>query len=240
MRVSGLDLVAVPPRVEASLWRRLRFGREVRCREQLFVRYRALARAIARRQLRRRPLKGTEIGDFEHFAYEGLLQAIDRFDPLRGIAFGAYARRRIVGCIADGAARMNEVDAFHGYRQRREAERARSLADAPPASDDPVTMLAALAAGLAIGVMLEGAGVVMSPQAVDPARNGYESLAWRELTARLADGIDRLSERDAFILRQHYEAGVSFAQIAALLGLTKGRVSQLHAQAIAALRRHLG
>lgn len=111
MRRVGFDLLLVPPRVEASLWRRLRFENEKGCREQIFTRYRVLARAIARRQHGRRPKHGADLGDMEHFAYEGLLQAIDRYDPLRGIPFGAYARRRIVGSIADGSARMSESDA---------------------------------------------------------------------------------------------------------------------------------
>jgi len=231
---TGLDLVLVPPRVEASLWRRLRFEREARCREQLFIRYRALARAIARRQHGRRPRHGAELGDMEHFAYEGLLQAIDRYDPLRGIPFGAYARRRIVGSIADGAVRMSDADAAHSQRRRLEAERARSLL--PDEDGDPVAALAALASGLAIGLMLEGTALADGP---DPRPNAYQSLAWRELEAVLAQGIADLPEREATIVRQHYEAGVSFTQIAALLGVTKGRVSQLHAAALARLRRRL-
>lgn len=235
-RRSGLDLVALPPRVEAALWRRLRFERETRCREQIFTRYRGLARAIAIRQLGRRPRRGTELGDLEHFAYEGLLQAIDRFDPLRGTAFGAYAQRRIIGSIADGAARMSETDSMHGFRRRQETERVRSLRAGVPV-DDPIATLAALASGLAVGLMLEGFGA--AERAVDPQPSAYDSLAWREITALLLREIDRLSDREAFVLRQHYEAGISFVQIADVLGLSKGRISQLHAGAVQKLRRRL-
>lgn len=236
-RRSGLDLVLVPPRVEASLWRRLRFEREPRCREQIFSRYRGLARAIAGRQLRRRPRHGTELGDLQQFAYEGLLQAIDRFDPLRGIAFGPYARRRIVGSIADGAARMNEHDAVHDYRRRLETERARSI---DWIEDDPVAALSMLASGLAIGLMLEGTGMFAVGEGADPSPSAYDSLAWRELNALLEREVERLPEREAAIVRQHYGAGVSFAQIAELLGLSRGRISQLHSAALRTLRRRIG
>lgn len=240
MRRGGLDLVLVPPRVEASLWRRLRFERELRCREQIFTRYRNLARALAHRHLRTRPRNGVEIGDMEQFAYEGLLQAIDRFDPLRGVPFGAFARRRISGCIADGAIRMSDADAQYGHRRRVERERARSLHSASPAEADPLRALADLASGLAIGLMLEGTGTVAPADGADHRPNAYESLAWRQLQALLAREIARLPERESMIIRQHYENGVSFTHIAQLLGLSKGRVSQLHASALARLKARIG
>ncbi len=235
---SGMDLLLVPPRVEASLWRRLRFERELRCREQLFARYHGLARSLAIRQLRRRPANCIERGDMEQFAYEGLLHAIDRYDPLRGIPFSAFARRRIAGSIADGASRMNEADAQYSYRRRIEQERTRSLA-AQGASRDPLRALADLASELAIGLMLEGTSLAGTDGA-DHRPNAYESLAWRELQALLAAEIARLADREAVIVRQHYENGVSFTHIAQLLGLSKGRVSQLHSSALAKLRARIG
>lgn len=239
MRRAGLDLLLMPPRVEASLWRRFRFERELRCREQIFTRYRGLARSIAVRQLNGRPRNGIEQGDVEQFAYEGLLHAIDRFDPLQGVPFGAFARRRIMGSIADGASRMTEVDARYSYRRRVENERARSIGiDA--AAADPLRALADLATGLAIGLMLEGTSLVEPTGGVDHRPNAYESLAWRELQALIAREIGRLPDREAVIVRQHYENGISFTHIAQLLGLSKGRVSQLHASALTKLRARIG
>lgn len=237
---SGLDLVLVPPRVEASLWRRLRYEQELRCREQIFTRYRGLARTIAARQLRMRPRNGVELPDMEQFAYAGLLAAIDRYDPLRGIPFSAYARRRILGSIFDGAAQMNELDAQYSYRRRQQVERARSLAEASAPEADPLRALAALAGGLAIGLMLAETSLVESEDGSDHRPNAYETLAWRELQAQLAQEIGRLPDREAVIIRQHYENGVSFTRVAELLGLSKGRVSQLHAKAIATLQARLG
>ncbi|KQN21414.1 hypothetical protein ASE86_14405 [Sphingomonas sp. Leaf33] len=236
---AGLDIVVVPPRVEASLWRRLRFENEIGCRQLIFGRYRALALIIARRQHGRRPRHGADLGDMEHFAYEGLLQAIDRFDPLRGIPFGAFARRRIVGSVADGVARMSEVDDAWSQRRRQEVDRARSLVETDANAADPVAALAALAAGLAIGLMIEGGTMRIGEDAPDPRPDAYQSLAWRELQALVARGIDELPERERWVVRQHYEAGVSFTQIADLLGLSKGRVSQIHAAAIGRLRQRL-
>ncbi|MEI9851960.1 MAG: sigma-70 family RNA polymerase sigma factor [Sphingomonas sp.] len=239
-RPSGIELLLVPRRVEASLWRRLRFERELGCREQIFTRYRGFASSIAARQLRGLPPTGIELGDMEHFAYEGLLQAIDRFDPLRGRPFGAFARRRIVGSIADGATRMDEIGAQYGYRRRVENERARSLAAQAPAEASPLRALAGLAAGLALGLMLEGTNLIEPENGADHRPNAYESLAWRQLQAQIAQEVAGLPEREAIVIRQHYENGICFTHIAQLLGLTKGRISQLHASALAKLRARIG
>jgi RNA polymerase sigma factor for flagellar operon FliA len=230
---SGIDLVLVPPRVEASLWRRLRFESDAACRALLFDRYTALARALSGRQMRVRSGTSLERGDVEQFAYEGLLQAIDRFDPLQGTPFGAFARRRILGAISDGVARLSELGAQLGFRRRTEAERARSLARAPQdAATGALRELSELAAGLAIGLMLEGTGMIEAEGGVDVKPSAYDSLAWREMQSLLVRAIAELPEREALIIRQHYESGVSFTQIAHLLGISKGRVSQLHKAAL--------
>jgi RNA polymerase sigma factor for flagellar operon FliA len=237
---TGLDLVVHPTRAEASLWRRLRFEADIQCRETLFNRYVPLARAIAAAKFHQRRGRSVERVDCEHFAYEGLLQAIDRFDPLLGVPFSAYARRRIIGAITDGLAKMSEVNAQLSYRYRMEQERMRSLAAGnASAADDALAALSDLAVGLAIGLMLEGTAL-MPANGVDTAPTAYESLEWREMQARLAAEVKKLPEKEAVIVRQHYHNGLSLAQIAELLDLSRGRISQLHRSALERLRKRIG
>ena len=233
---SGLELVVDPVRAEASLWRRLRFEADLTCRETLFNRYIALAHAIAGRLFRQRMTKRLDRGDFDQFACEGLLHAIDRYDPLRGVPFGAYARRRISGNIADGIATMSEVDAQLSHRHRVEQERLRSL---DLAGTDALAALSELAVELAIGLMLEGTGLLERRDAVDPRPSAYDSLAWRETQAMLVNEIANLPEGEAIVVRQHYDHGLPFALIAQLMGLSRGRVSQLHRAALERLRKRL-
>jgi RNA polymerase sigma factor for flagellar operon FliA len=238
---TGLDLVVRPAREEAALWRRLRLEAEAGCRETLFDRYVGLARSIAARHFHRRRPPRPELCDFQQFAYEGLLQAIDRYDPLLGAPFTAFARRRIGGSIADGVSRMSEGDAQFSHRHRIEQERLRSLARTGAAAEgDALAALSDLALGLAIGLMLEGTSLVAGETSVDPAPTAYDSLAYRELQVRLAGAVGALPEKEAIIVRQHYENGLSFTQIAELLNLSKGRISQLHHAALDRLRRKIG
>ncbi|WP_447726051.1 sigma-70 family RNA polymerase sigma factor [Sphingomonas koreensis] len=237
-RVTGLALVEVPPRVEAALWRRLRFEAEPGCRETIFMRYRALARATAR-QNRVRAIHGADADDAEHFAYEGLLQAIDRYDPLRGIPFGAFARRRIAGSIADGMVGLSEAGTQARQRSRAVRERLEALGGEAAETPDALRALSSLVSGLAIGLLLEDTGLVVSDAGADSRPNVYETLAMRELQAVLRDEIARLPHREATIVRLHYEDGVSFTHIAELLQLSKGRISQLHGAALARLKRRM-
>lgn len=233
---SGLEIVVDPTRAEAAIWRRFRFEDDPSCRERLFDRYLTMARSIAARLFRRRRTARLDQGDFDQFACEGLLHAIDRFDPVRGVPFGAYARRRIIGNVADGIAAMTELDAQLSSRHRIEQERLRSIADT---QDDPLAALSDLAVGLAIGLMLDGTGMFDAGDMPERRADPYDSLAWRELQAILTAEVTRLPDQEALVVRQHYANGVPFAQIAQLLQLSRGRVSQLHRAALERLRKRL-
>lgn len=234
----GLKLVMRPERVEALLWATLRFDKNDEAREPLFHLYRPYARAIAAR----RGLKGcgpAGTNDAEQWAYEGLLQAIDSYDPLRGAPFPGFARRRIVGSIRDGLSRATELDAQMSARRRIERERLRSLKDDARESD-AIQRLADVAVGLAIGLMLDGTKLIASDDQPDPSPSAYDSLVWRQTQSRLTRAVACLPKREAMIIMNHYEHGLSFAHIAELLGLSKGRVSQLHRAALQKLHAKIG
>lgn len=67
-----------------------------------------LADTIARRVLARVP-PSVEIDDLRSEARLALLQAVKRFDPARGVPFGAYARRRISGAVLDFLRRIDPL-----------------------------------------------------------------------------------------------------------------------------------
>jgi RNA polymerase sigma factor FliA len=237
---SGLELVVRPPRVEASWWRRWRFEAQAECREHLFRRYTPLARSLALRHFQRRLSGHGDRHDYDHFAFEGLLQALDRFDPLKGVPFDAYARPRIRGSIADGLASMSEVNTQLRHRRRVEQERLRSLKGEEADGDDALLALADLVGGLAVGLILERTGLVVGEDEADSSPTAYETLESRQLAATLAQEVERLPKGEAEVISHHYETGLSFAQIATLLNLSRGRVSQLHHAGLKRLRKRIG
>ncbi len=234
-----------PPGVddgEAVLWRAFKIDGSLAAREQLFASYFPYARQIARRRFLDRRAPDIEFGDLVQLASAGLLQALDHYEPERGVPFRAYASRRVTGSILDGVAKMSEVREQISFRNRMRAERTRSLAAAKPDSLDAASAmqaLAELAVGLALGFMLEDAGFATGEQEAQARPTAYDSMAWKETVRRLADEVAALPEREQLIIRRHYVTGLTFDQIGALLGVTKGRVSQIHRVAIGQLRKRL-
>lgn len=239
-RPRGLDMLRRPGPFEASLWRRLVFQDELHCREDLFNLHRDVARGIARKQFLRRPPYGLERPDFEQLAYEGLLQAIDQFDPVSGAPFEAYARFRILGNITDGLARSSETGAQYSYRRRVERERLRSLRRGPDeVQGKNLTELSDLVVDLAIGLVLEGTAIFADANTPDARPCGYQSLVWKELQIGVLTAVAKLPDPEHCVIEQHYIHGVAFRQIAGLMRLSAGRVSQLHKSGIERLRFNL-
>lgn len=236
-RARGLALLARPDAVEAALWRKVRHEADVESRTQLFEHYAAWARSVARREWRRRPAYGLERADFEHFAIAGLLQAMDRFDPLGGHSFEGFARPRIRGAISDGIAASSEAAAQYTFRRRLERERLSSLREGA-SEGDAIARLSGIVAGLAIGLIVEDASEVLQ-SLPSPEPDAYESRAWREMQRNLMAALAAMKEPDRTIVHQHYVNGLEFAEIAELLKLSRARISQIHRSALMALRLQL-
>ena len=235
----GLELVVDRKRAEAAIWRNHLQTPSPATRTALFELYRPLARRIAHREWHSTGGHGCEKADFEQLAVEGLLQAIDRYDALRETRFEAYARPRIRGCIRNELARASEASAIYGHRKRVERDRLQSLREAASPAAMPLELIADLAVKIALGAMLEDRIEAEPDQLESGQPSAYETLAWNQLCHELDRRLTQLPANEAFVLEQHYRHGIQFQQIAILLGLSKGRVSQLHAQGLERLRHQM-
>jgi RNA polymerase sigma factor FliA len=228
---------------ERDLWTSLRTDRSKLARERLFDSYSKFAAGVAWRYFRRYSYGDIDIADVRQLGFAGLLEAIDRFDPGKGVPFKAFAAYRITGCIRDGVAHMTEMREQISWRQRMRRERIKSLEGdrpVPSGSADTLTALADVAIGLALGFMLEDTGMIAIEDDPSPAlATAYESPEWRQLVGRLEAGLSLLPDREALILKYHYIDGLSFDQVASLLVLSNARISQLHKAALTTLRKRL-
>jgi len=230
---------------EDLLWASFKKNGSAPARERLFLRHSPFAQNIARRHYREQSRGDIELADLVQLAYAGLLEALDRFELQYGTPFRAFAAHRISGSIRDGIVRMNEVREQMSWRNRVRRERVDSLANIPAdqmGTSDAMAKMAEIAVGLALGFMLEGTGLFEhgeSNDGVAHSKTGYESLAWKEIVDQLHIELSALPEREHAILRQHYIDGMSFDHLAALLAVSKGRISQLHRGALNRLRKRM-
>lgn len=227
---------------EAALWLALETQGAPVAREKLFDRHVPFARMIAARHYRRRRGGDIEFAELCQLAYAGLLEAIDHYDRAQGVPFKGYAHRRISGSVLDGIAKASELREQLSFRRRAQAERVGSLAahDAHSlTADEAMQALIDLAVGLAVGFMLEDTGLYIDEREITARPGAYESLVWREAVQRLVGEVDNLPDREGLIIRRHYFEGLTFDQIGDLLGVTKGRVSQIHRAALGLLKKRL-
>jgi RNA polymerase sigma factor for flagellar operon FliA len=221
---------------EAGLWKALREGSDTQARTRIIELYSEFARMIAAKLFGTRPDDAVPFDDYLQHGRVGLIEAVDRFDPTRGTPFQAYASHRIRGAILNGVARDTELRAQHSQWRARIAERRESLAG--KAAEDPAKAtledFARLAVGLAIGMMLDDPERVQVDDSVEG--NPYASAALAQTRDRVRELVEQLPPREREIVRQHYYEQREFQELAAEMQVTKGRVSQLHAQALERIR----
>jgi RNA polymerase sigma factor FliA len=230
----GCKLVERDSNVEASLWRQFHVENKQSYRDRLFGFYQALTRSIALGEFRRRPRYGLDFDDFLQLALSGLLEAIDRFDPLRGSPFEAFARRRIKGSISDGVAKSSEGAAQYTFVRRQHSERIASLmAQNDLEQNTHLQKLSEVVVGLAIGMLLEASALdLVSTPEPDP----YDCLAFNDMKRVVMHELSDLPDPGGLVLRRHYLDGIPFGTIAQSLNLSKGRISQIHKDALIALK----
>lgn len=236
----GLALLVDEDRALAALWRNHLAAKSAATRLALFDHYRPYARQLASDHARRMPNLGLDRGDFDQLSVEALLQSIDRFDPALSTRFESFTRLRIKGHIRNALEKASESSAQYGYRRRVERDRLRSLRDQDDSSGTAtIAELAAVAAKIAIGLILEDEANIVPDELPATEPSAYDTLAWRQLCGELDKRLALLPEKEALVIDQHYRHGLQFQQIAILMGLSKGRVSQLHATALEKLRKHM-
>jgi RNA polymerase sigma-B factor len=232
------------------LIRRWQRSHDPAARRELMQRNEALVRSLAARFT---PW-GEPFDDLLQVGWIGMLKALDRFDPERGIAFPTYAAPTVVGEIR------------RHFRDRTWAVHVpRSIQDLRPSVNRTIAQLSSelgraptvgeVAGRLGIGEE-EVLDVLHSERArtaaslsvplgdrddlaieVADEERGY---AQAEATALLSRAVAALDERDRYILVLRFVHGLSQSQIAAEIGISQMHVSRLLRRSFARLRAGLG
>lgn len=217
-----------------------RAGDPQRVREQLIEHYLPLARIMAGKLYAGRTHDEIEFDDYLQLATIGLIETIDRFDPWRGVQFKTYATVRMRGAILNGLERLSEKQQQIACRQRLREERADALAaDAMPDDLDGLFgMLAEVGVGLALGILLEGSGMVDedAQAGLREQPSYFAHVELQQLREQVRALVDSLPGQERTVTWLHYVQDMPFADIALKLEVSRGRIAQIHRKALASLR----
>lgn len=223
---------------ERELWERYRRDPSRIDRDALVVRYAPYANMLAAKYYAGRHIHEIEFEEYRQYALVGLIESIDRYDPSYGAMFKTFAGHRIRGAILNGIEKYNELQQQISARQRLREERCKELMyEIDQDQQDPFSRLVDAAIGLAIGYMLEDSGLFRHNE------SGYEDNAYRQYEldelVRLVRGlVDTLPAQEQAVIREHYLNQMRFDEIADRMGLSKGRISQIHHRALKRMREN--
>lgn len=200
------------------------------------------------------PGSSLEPADLYQFGVVGLLDALDRYNPTKGVKFKTYAYMRIRGEIYD-ALRREYAESKDRYRKTKQLIDARDTLrqelgrePAPDELRDYLDISQAEWENLVNhqNVVLESLDQPVDDEEVrsmqeiipDPEAPSPEEIFQQEsLKNRIKAAIKRLPERQRLILALYYYEELTMADISQILEVTESRVSQILKEALTAIRK---
>jgi RNA polymerase sigma factor FliA len=229
-----------PGYAPSALWQRFFDHRERGVRAELTAAYLSLVRYVVARTLPLLP-GHVERDSLTHWGVFGLVDAIDRFEPDRGVQFETFAVPRIRGAILD-AVRSDD------WAPRSVRSLARALATTSaqletklkrsPTTDEIVAEMGIsrqaferLRVHVARGTLDElphDDADHLPDHTTDPVA-AFEAAEERRV---LREGIADLPDRQRQVLELYYFDELTLREVADVLGVSEGRVSRIRARAI--------
>lgn len=252
----------------ADLWTAYREHPTPALRSQLIEQYAPLAKYVVDR-LNLQPSGGVSYDDLISQAIVGLIEAIDRYDPARGVKFNTFAYYRIRGAVMDmlrdmdwlpRSLRQRETDLTTAYTQLQG-----SLGRAPTdeqlarAMGISIEELDTIAQDLAFQAMHSLDEAVAGVRSSGGSQNihGWEDAALidsipdlqavspQEQAERQAErnllgqAIEALPDAERTVVSLYYYEGLTLKEIGRVMGVTESRACQVHGKAILRMRAHI-
>lgn len=229
-------------------------------RDDVILEHMPQIRFIAQRISSKLP-SSVEMDDLISAGVLGLMDALDKFDPSRGVKFKTYAELRIRGSILDS---LRGLDwAPRSLRKKRktlektyqelEQELGRSAGEAEVAEKMAISLeelhqLLDQVKGINLGSFHEfweqdedgnRSEGVLHYLPDDPEKSPFRACQRKEVRSVIAAAIDRLPENERMVLSLYYFEELTMKEIGQILGVNESRVSQLHTKATLRLRSKL-
>lgn len=231
------------------LWKMYQTDKSPEIREQIVEQYLSLVNIIAGRIAISLPAH-VDRDDLISSGFFGLLDAIERYDPLRGNKFETYAGVRIRGSILDYLRSKDWIPVSLRQKIRKyeqavselEAKLGRAATDREIAAaldislDELNTLVGKL--NVATIIPLEEYAKV-EPHSLSAMQSPSDNIEFKEVQECLAGAIDKLPEKEKIVVSLYYYEELTLKEISLILNLSEARISQLHTKAVFRLRGYL-
>lgn len=191
-----------------------------------------------------------ELGDLISAGTLGLMEALGKYRPGLGIRFETFAESRIRGAMLDELRRMDWFS--RGLRQKikkleqtiREYEQTNGH---PPSRQELAAITGQEQTEIENTLEALNTQIVLSLDAVQEnfVADGHDEatlepcavVSFQDIIDKLAHLINTLNEREQIVLSLYYAEELNMKEVALALDVTEGRVSQIHSQAMAKLKK---
>jgi RNA polymerase sigma factor FliA len=241
---------------DLTLWQAFAAGDPL-ARQELLAEHISLVHHVSR-QIHRRVSSDVELDELVSAGTMGLIEALERFEPTRGLAFSTFAVPRVRGAILDELRRIDHVPSSMRRRTRTLStarETLRHELGREPMGEEVAELLGVDLPGLwkleaeaegTMRVALDGTGNEDNDDAphaqllaAEDNHSVDDRLTLDQETSILRETILRLSQQERTVLTLYYFEELKLHEIAAVLEVTESRVSQIRHKAIVKLRGEL-
>ncbi|WP_412563283.1 sigma-70 family RNA polymerase sigma factor [Thalassobius sp. MITS945101] len=189
-----------------------------------------------------------EIDDLLQAGYLGLIDAARRYTPQEGVSFSAYAAIRVRGAIVDLLRRNSNLCRSTISMQQKARAAERTLSQRLHRAPTPEEMAAELEMSTEDYLHWEARFQANKTQSLDEVYSDHSALfedntvspedatQHQQIRGIMRQAVSELPEREALVLQLYYVEEMNIYEVAAIMGVTTGRVSQIKKAAIGRLR----
>jgi RNA polymerase sigma factor for flagellar operon FliA len=228
-------------------------------KDQMITKYLPLVRFVAEKIHRRLP-PGVDLESLVHSGVVGLIEALERFDPKRGVEFEVYARYRIQGEVMQCLRSLDWVSrSVRSWGRKMEAARSKlagTLVREPTAEEMAQELAVPLDTYFHLDQQVNDATLlsledlsVASEADWERTQEKYTQDSFldpltfvegKDLVEKVAAAVQRLPEREKIVVTLYYHEELTLREIGEVLSLSEGRICQIFGQAVGRLREALG
>ena len=192
-----------------------------------------------------------EIEDLMQIGYYGLVTAAQKYSPQEGATFASYAVLRIRGAIVDHLRKSSNLCRTTIQMQQKQKKAVESLLRS--LQREPLPSEIAEKMGLELNEYREWEKAFNANvhQSLDEVYDEYsmwfvskdntpeENLDRSQLKSILTEALKELPEKEAMVIQLYYVEELNVYEIAKVMEITTGRVSQIKKSAVSLLRSHI-